>query len=47
MPTLKMVEVYKERDSVKGKMTEKKAEISAQKPAGQAQDKNKSKGAEL
>ena len=45
----KMVEAYKERprESVKGRLEEKKAEVSAQKPAEQAQNKNKSKGAEL
>lgn len=45
----KMVEAYKERprDSVKGRLAEKKAEVSEQKPAQQAQNKNKSKGTEL
>ena len=45
----KMVEAYKERprESVKGRLEEKKAEAAAQKPAEQAQNKNKSKGAEL
>lgn len=45
----KMVEAYKEgpRESVKGRLAEKKAEAAARKPAGQAQDRNKSKGAEL
>ena len=45
----KMVEAYKERprESVKGRLEEKKAEAAAQKPAEQAQNKNNSKGAEL
>lgn len=45
----KMVEAYKERprESVKGRLEEKKAETAAKKPAEQAQNKNKSKGAEL
>ena len=45
----KMVEAYKERprESVKGKLEEKKAEAAVQKPAEQAWNKNKSKGAEL
>lgn len=45
----KMVEAYKERprESVKGRLEEKKAETEAKKPAEQQQDKNKSKGAEL
>ena len=45
----KMVEAYKERprESVKGRLAEKKAEAAARKPAEQAQDRNKSKGAEL
>ena len=45
----KMVEAYKERpkESVRGRLTEKKAEVLGQKPAEQAQNKNKSKGAEL
>lgn len=45
----KMVEAYKERprESVKGRLEEKKAETAAKKPAEQQQDKNKSKGAEL
>ena len=45
----KLVEAYKERprESVKGRLEEKKAEAAAQKPAELAQDKNKSKGAEL
>lgn len=45
----KMVEAYKERprESVKGRLEEKKAETAAKKPAEQQQNKNKSKGAEL
>ena len=45
----KMVEAYKERprESVKGRLAEKKAEVSEQKPAEQVQNKNKSKGTEL
>lgn len=45
----KMVEAYKERprESVKGRLTEKKAEVSEQKPAEQVQNKNRSKGTEL
>ena len=45
----KMVEAYKERprESVKGRLEEKKAETEAKKPAEQQQNKNKSKGAEL
>ncbi len=45
----KMMEAYKERprESVKGRLEEKKTEISGQKPAEQAQNKNKSKGKEL
>ena len=45
----KMVEAYKERprESVKGRLTEKKAEVSEQKPAEQVQNKNSSKGTEL
>lgn len=44
-----MVEAYKERprESVKGRLAEKKAEAAALKPAEQAQDRKKSKGAEL
>lgn len=45
----KMVEAYKERprESVKGRLEEKKAEAAAKKPAEQTQNRNKSKGAEL
>lgn len=45
----KMVEAYKERprDSVKGRLAEKKAEVSAQLPTERAQDKGRQKGAEL
>lgn len=45
----KMVEAYKgrPRESVKGRLAEKKAEAAALKPAEQAQGRNKSKGAEL
>lgn len=45
----KMVEAYKERprESVKGRLAEKKAEVSEQKGAGQEQNKQKSKGNEL
>lgn len=45
----KMVEAYKERprESVKGRLEEKKAEAAVQKPAEQSQNRNKSKGAEL
>lgn len=45
----KMMEAYKEhpRKSVKGRLEEKKTEVSEQKPAEQAQNKNKSKGTEL
>lgn len=45
----KMVEAYKERprESVKGRLAAKKAEVSEQKPAEQTQNKNKLKGAEL
>lgn len=45
----KMMEAYKERprESVKGRLEEKKAETAAKKPAEQQQNKNKSKGAEL
>lgn len=45
----KMVEAYKERprESVKGRLEEKKAEVSEKKPAEKAQNKDKSKGAEL
>ena len=45
----KMVEAYKERprESVKGRLAERKAEVSEQKSAEQVQNKNKSKGTEL
>lgn len=45
----KMMEAYKERprESVKGRLAEKKAEVSEQKPTGQEQKKQKSKGNEL
>lgn len=45
----KMMEAYKERprESVKGRLAEKKTEVSEQKPAGQEQNKQKSKGNEL
>lgn len=45
----KMVEAYKERprESVKGRLAEKKAESAQQKPEAKAQDKSRAKGAEL
>lgn len=45
----KMVEAYKERprESVKGRLAEKKAEAVTQKPAQKTQSKSKSKEAEL
>lgn len=45
----KMVEAYKERprESVKGRLAEKKAEAATQKPEQKAQDKRKSKETEL
>lgn len=45
----KMVEAYKERprESVKGRLAEKKAEAAQQKPEAKAQDKSRAKGAEL
>lgn len=45
----KMVEAYKERprESVKERLAEKKAAVSEQKPAGQEQKQQKSKGNEL
>ena len=45
----KMMEAYKERprESVKGRLAEKKAEVSGQKPTGQEQKKQKSKENEL
>lgn len=45
----KMMEAYKERprESVKGRLAEKKAEVSEQKPAAQEQKKQKSKANEL
>ena len=44
-----MVEAYKERprESVKGRLAEKKAEAVTQKPAQKTQSKSKSKEAEL
>lgn len=45
----KMVEAYKERprESVKGRLAEKKAAVSEPKPAGQEQKQQRSKGNEL